>query len=158
MALAPHRFNFPCQFCETELQSQPEFQGSNQACPKCGGGFIVPDAPPRKIGGWLAFLIVVASLGWIYNLLWFAVAAGNATYPRWIFVLGMILATQAAGIIGMMMKKAWSRWAYPAALVFSTTVQVIFADPSDFIAAAIGTVIWSLYLFRSKRVRETLVR
>lgn len=81
---------YPCPYCETNLELQPEHIGRRITCPACNRSFIADDLPPVTIAAKTPPQKSGSSFGNIFKIVFYVFLA--------IFLLGLII-TIVFGVI-----------------------------------------------------------
>lgn len=81
---------YPCPYCDTELNLQPEHIGRRITCPACNRSFIADDLPPVTIAAKTPPQKSGSSFGNIFKIVFYVFLA--------IFLLGLII-TVVFGVI-----------------------------------------------------------
>lgn len=81
---------YPCPYCETNLELQPEHIGRRITCPACNRSFVADDLPPVTIAEKTSPQKSGSSFGNIFKIVFYVFLA--------IFLLGLII-TVVFGVI-----------------------------------------------------------
>ena len=81
---------YPCPYCDTELNLQPEHIGQTITCPACNRSFVADDLPPVTIAAKTPPQKSGSSFGNIFKIVFYVFLA--------IFLLGLII-TVVFGVI-----------------------------------------------------------
>ena len=81
---------YPCPYCDTELNLQPEHIGKTITCPACNRSFVADDLPPVTIAAKTPPQKSGSSFGNIFKIVFYVFLA--------IFLLGLII-TVVFGVI-----------------------------------------------------------
>jgi hypothetical protein len=154
--------NYQCPHCKMGLQSQHTESGKALSCPGCQQSFVAPQAPPRPLGGWLAFLAITLALGGSMSVVFAIIGLdeGDLKLVAWHLFAGLI--PSATGLYAVVRSRRWFVPFFVSFLWIQYVAEMFFmiesqGPRSGMVGAGIYATIWTIYLFKSKRVKETLI-
>lgn len=123
----------------------------------------------KGIKGWLLLLMIIFIIGgliWVFDVFLYAYILIKVSMTLSNLIIFLISAFHSFLIIytlilGFNKRKnfvKWAIWSSWIVLVLSIVITILLKEYSSMSSGIVGTVIWTLYLIKSKRVKNTFVK